>query len=238
MLGRSLQSRDELLRAPGCPQGREVGCKAEVMGKENPSPRAGQGHGGWLGTCTPHWVPSRQLPMCRQLWLCCHNAGNTAPKRDGLGRGIVMVPSPSPCPSSWKMPGLGYSKAEGWEGQGHSAHMRTGLMAFLMLPKAARPSSSLRHLSASSAGFSFSFSGAWRGEGDRLWKQSHMGKRACDAGRQALCTPGFLCFLHRNDIRTRRNLMQPAPGNGRMSRPSETAQQKEAQSGGRLGEMG
>lgn len=46
--------------------------------------------------------------------------------------------------------------------------MRTGLMAFLMLPKAARPSSSRRHLSASSAGFSFSFSGAWRGEGERL----------------------------------------------------------------------
>lgn len=50
--------------------------------------------------------------------------------------------------------------------------MRTGLMAFLMLPKAARPNSSRRHLSASSAGFSFSFSGAWRGEGDRLWEHT------------------------------------------------------------------
>lgn len=61
-------------------------------------------------------------------------------------------------------------------GTGQSTHIRTGLMAFLMLPKAARPSSSRRHLSASSAGFSFSFSGAWRGDGDRLWRQSHVDK--------------------------------------------------------------
>lgn len=59
--------------------------------------------------------------------------------------------------------------------------MSTGLMAFLMLPKAARPSSSRRHLSASSAGFSFSFSGAWRGEGERLW--GHTARRVRGAKR-------------------------------------------------------
>ena len=63
----------------------------------------------------------------------------------------------------------------GWGAGKGNTHMRTGLMAFLMLPKAARPSSSRRHLSASSAGFSFSFSGAWRGEGDRLWKHTARG---------------------------------------------------------------
>lgn len=77
-------------------------------------------------------------------------------------------------------------------GVGHSTHMRTGLMAFLMLPKAARPSSSRRHLSASSAGFSFSFSGAWRGEGDRLWRQSHTGKGRVQGWEPGLSTYPFL----------------------------------------------
>lgn len=64
-------------------------------------------------------------------------------------------------------------------------------MAFLMLPNAARPRSSLRHLSASSAGFSFSFSGAWRGEGDRLWRQSRVEKGRCEGGESGLYTPRF-----------------------------------------------
>lgn len=49
-----------------------------------------------------------------------------------------------------------------------TTYIRTGLMAFLMLPYAARPSSSRRHLSASSVGLSFSFSVACSGEGERL----------------------------------------------------------------------
>lgn len=87
-------------------------------------------------------------------------------------------------------------------------HMRTGLMAFFMLPKAARPSSSRRHLSANSAGFSFSFSGAWRGEGERLWE--HEAKWVEDrmqAGSQALCTPPLLCCIRTiSESRPGRNL--------------------------------
>lgn len=87
---------------------------------------------------------------------------------------MTAVPSPS---LSQGQRGPGAVGKEIWAGDlEQSTHIRTGLMAFLMLPKAARPSSSRRHLSASSAGFSFSFSGAWRGEGDRLWRQSHVDK--------------------------------------------------------------
>lgn len=96
-------------------------------------------------------------------------------------------------------------------------HMRTGLIAFLMLPKAARPSSSRRHLSASSAGFSFSFSGAWRGEGDRLWEHTASwvkgGRQSWD---QAVCVLGMLCCIQASgDSRTSRNVMKAT---GEMSR--------------------
>lgn len=79
-------------------------------------------------------------------------------------------------------------------------------MAFLMLPKAARPSSSRRHLSASSAGFSFSFSGAWRGEGDRLWE--HTAARVKDGMQSWEPGSGYLCCIHANgDRRTSRDVM-------------------------------
>lgn len=88
--------------------------------------------------------------------------------------------------------------------------MRTGLIAFLMLPKAARPSSSRRHLSASSAGFSFSFSGAWRGEGDRLWGHIASWVKGGRPSRDpALCVPGRLCCTQAGgDSGTSRSLMK------------------------------
>ena len=93
-------------------------------------------------------------------WLKHHNYNTSFPPSSRVSK---------------EVPDLKLFKAEGgWVGKGNT-HTRTGLMAFLMLPKAARPSSSRRHLSASSAGISFSFSGAWRGEGDRLWKHTAHG---------------------------------------------------------------
>lgn len=97
----------------------------------------------------------------------CTIQGTQAQKRDPLGHSSHVEPFPAEGSG-----GAGVAGGGGDGGGEGSTHMRTGLMAFLMLPKAARPSSSRRHLSASSAGFSFSFSGAWSGEGDRLWKQT------------------------------------------------------------------
>lgn len=57
-------------------------------------------------------------------------------------------------------------------------------MAFLMLPYAARPSSSRRHLSASSVGLSFSFSVACSGEGERLRKQRRAMRAALSVRQQ------------------------------------------------------
>lgn len=140
--------------------------------------------------------------LLRSTWppcgsFCCHSAGNT-----GRGKGSTWlrhyhcnIPFP---PASQEMPGtrnMSRLKA-GAKAVGGSTHMRTGLMAFLMLPKAARPSSSRRHLSASSAGLSFSFSGAWRGEGDRLGRQRHTGRGWHAGCGQALCSPAFLFFIH------------------------------------------
>lgn len=75
------------------------------------------------------------------------------------------MPSRQLWPALAASPCLGFLCAKN---EGCTTYMSTGLMAFLMLPYAARPSSSRRHLSASSVGLSFSFSVACSGEGERL----------------------------------------------------------------------
>lgn len=88
------------------------------------------------------------------------------------------MPLPQRWPALAASPCLSFpcAKTEGW-----LTYMRTGLMAFLMLPYAARPSSSRRHLSASSVGLSFSFSAACSGEGERLRKQRRAMRAALSA---------------------------------------------------------
>lgn len=72
-------------------------------------------------------------------------------------------------------------------------HIRTGVTALLMLPKAALPSSSLKQRSVSSTGLSFSFSDACSGEGERLeggrwrWGRSKRSRGEERANRREGC---------------------------------------------------
>ena len=138
------------------------------------------------------------MPQCRRTW---------AQRRDQLGRSPSTATGPSSRVGK-EVPDLKRFKAGGRGARKGNTHMRTGLMAFLMLPKAARPSSSRRHLSASSAGFSFSFSGAWRGEGDSCGNTQPVGEEGWNAQSESQLCAGFLCFPHVNrPRRTSRNLM-------------------------------
>lgn len=93
-------------------------------------------------------------------------------------------------------------------GEGNT-HMRTGLMAFLMLPRQPGPAVPGGTSRLALPGSLFSFSGAWRGRrGTGCGNTQPVGEEGWNAQSESQLCTGFLCFPHANrPRRTSRNLM-------------------------------